>query len=264
MNQPSGATIDLSYRETGLRRAAALGLRRLGCALADARSSGHLATKPAMAFGLLAILVLGLTLYWRQIEKRKEPQLGKQQPTPASVASPSPQPAASPTQNQRRAPKGARRPATDEPPLFVQQKKTGQPKPEETIPQIDVGPDVAPRNPKRKTQGAKLAEVRKTYVAPFGAEPPAQRFRDLLTAILRSDQRLTIVANRDEADAVINGRLTTGRGDAVSITVRLVNVKGDVIWPAGGPITGRRYEGAAAVANQVVKDLLADIQKAKR
>ncbi|MGH9753227.1 MAG: hypothetical protein ACREA2_10630, partial [Blastocatellia bacterium] len=264
--ETAGATIDLSYRETRLRRAASLGLRRFACALTDAWRANRLAVKPALAFSLLAIfVVLGLTLYWRAIEKRKESEWVKQPPTPAHVAPPSPQPTASPAQNKRRDPGGVRRPVTDGTPLIVQENKPSQPKPEEIIPPIEIGVNTSLRNPKPRAEGAKLAAVKKVHVDPLGAEPLAQRFRDLLMAGLRSGRRLTIVANRDEADAVIKGKLTAGRGDRISVTVRLININGDVIWPVKGPIAGRHYEGAAViVANQVAQDLLADVQKAKR
>jgi hypothetical protein len=264
-DEAPGAMIDLAYRETRLNRAAALGLRRFACALADSWGANRLAMKPALAFGLLAIFVLGLMLYWRSKELQV---VKKQSPAPAVVTAPSPQPTASPEQNRRRetnAPGGPRRPATDEPPLIVQEDKSGQPRPEEMIPQIEIGPDPAPRNPKPRTEGAKLAAVNKIYVDPFGDEPIAQQFRDLLIRSLRANPRLTVTANRNEADAALKGKLSTRNGDQVSITVRLVNIKGKVIWPVNGSITGKSYQGAAdIVADRVVKDLLADIQQAER
>jgi hypothetical protein len=309
-DQSSGATIDLSYRETRLRRAAALLLRRVACALADAWRASGFAMKPSLAFGLLAIFALLVMLNWRAGEGWKRFQTVRQQtPTPAIVAPASPQSPVAPTQNKRRetnAPGGARKPASDEPPLIVQEDKPGQPRPEErdlqTVRQqtptpavpaepppspplpgetvtpsppspahtvtpsppaqarLDVVPDPAPRNPKTNTEGARVAAVKKVYVDPFGDEPAAQQFRDLLIARLRSDSRLTIVANRDEADAALKVKLITVRGDQVLILVRLINIRGDGVWPHIDPIPGKLYQGATAiVAKQVAQDILADI-----
>ncbi len=194
----------------------------------------------------------------------------QQPPTPEVVVSPSPKPTASPTHNQKRemnAPRRTERTAPDAPPLMVRQKRPGQsppPKPEETNPQIETSPGEI-RSPKTGADGASLAAVKKVNVDPFGDEPLAQQFRDLLIASLRANPRLTITEDRNEADAALKGKLTTRRRDQVSLTVRLVNIKGAVLWPAKGPITGRRYQGSAAmVADQIVKDLLVDIQKAER
>ena len=261
--------IDLSYRETRLSRAAALRLRRFTHARAYFWSANRRAMKPAMAFALLVIIALGLLIYRRANESGKETQRARrQQPPPAIVASPSPTATASPVHDKTRelkAPRGVERTAPDEAPLFVKEDKPDQPKPDEIAPPIVTGSEPNPRNPKPRTQGASLAAVKKVYVDPLGDGTLAQQFRDLLITSLRANPRLIISEDRNEADATLKGKLTTRRGIQVSLNARLVNIKGVVIWPVKGPNAGKQYKGVAGiVADQVVKDLLADIQKAER
>ncbi len=271
LNQSSVTTVDLSYRETRLSRAAALHLRQLAYAATNSWHQRSCALKPALAFALLAIFALGLMLYWRANERQKKPEVVVQQPpAPAVVTTPSPQETISPSRNQPREVNIQRRkerPALDAPPLIVQKDRPGQlqpTKPEETNPQIETGPGET-RNPNTRADGVSLSAVKSIHVDLFGDEPLAKQFRDLLMENLRNSPRLTITANRDEADAVLKGKLRTMRGDRISLTVRLVNIQGAVLWPARGPITGKQYQGPAAiVANLITRDLLDDVRRAER
>jgi hypothetical protein len=86
-----------------------------------------------------------------------------------------------------------------------------------------------------------------------------------LTSALRANRRFTLTANRDEADAVLKGKITTTRTEQVSATVRLVNAKGAVLWPMNGPVIGKQYQGpVATVTSQIARDLLSDMDKAER
>jgi hypothetical protein len=58
---------------------------------------------------------------------------------------------------------------------------------------------------------------------------------------------------------------TTERKHEAFATVRLVNTDGDVIWSTTQESTGAKFRGASAdVAEKVAKQLLSDIEKAKR
>ena len=82
---------------------------------------------------------------------------------------------------------------------------------------------------------------------------------------LRANRRFSLTVNRDDADAVLKGRITTARPEQVSATVRLVNAKGEVLWPIKGPVTGKQYQGSVVtIAGQIARDLLADMDKAER
>ncbi|HEX2490218.1 MAG TPA: hypothetical protein VHR27_12465, partial [Blastocatellia bacterium] len=68
--ETAGETIDLSYRETRLSRAAALYVRRLVFAAGNLwRNPGSLAWRPMLAFAALVVIVLGLMFFWRGGER---------------------------------------------------------------------------------------------------------------------------------------------------------------------------------------------------
>jgi hypothetical protein len=261
--ETAGATIDLSYRETRLSRAVALYLRRIGFVAGDLwRRPRSAAWKPTLAFAALMIIALGLIFYWSGRERERQESVVENNPPQKteSPAPPSPSPSISPTPGG-----GKKRPAAaprthSAPPLFVLR----EPKPNEPETQPEVGPyDV--RSEKLALDGASLVAVKKVYVDPFGDDPIGKQFRDQLTAALRANRRFSLTANRDDADAVLKGRITTARPEQVSATVRLVNAKGEVLWPPKGPITGKQYQGPVAIiTGQIARDLLADMEKAER
>jgi len=263
--ETAGATIDLSYRETRLSRAAALYLRRIVFVAGDLwRRPRSAAWKPAPVFAALIIIALGLIFFWSGSEReRQESTAENNQPQRTeSPAPPSPSPSISPAPGggkKRPAPAPRRRSA---PPVVAQQK----PQPNEPETQPEVGPEDLIRNVERLAlDGATLIAVKKVYVDPFGDDPIGKQFRDQLTAALRANRRFSLTANRDEADAVLKGRITTARPEQVSATVRLVNAKGDVVWPVKGPVAGKQYQGPVAIiTGQITRDLLADMDKAER
>lgn len=269
----AGATIDLSYRETRLSRAAALHLRRLSFAAGNLwRQPGGASWRPALAFAALMIIALGLMLYWRGQERtqRKEVVITTESPQKTGApAPPSPAPAVSPTRpedqelKKRTAPAPQTRPSDS---LAQSTPPSRAPQPNDPELRQDTGLDVdGIRSETLTFDGVALLAVKKVHVDPFGSDALSQQFRDQLAAALRTNRRLTVTANRDDADAVLKGKMTTTRAEQVSATVRLVNADGKVIWPVKGSVIGKQYQGAiATVASQIVKDLLADIEKAER
>jgi hypothetical protein len=262
-DETAGATIDLSYRETRLSRAAALYLRRIGFVAGDLwRRPRSAAWKLAPAFAALIIIALGLIFYWsgRERERQESVVESNHRQKTESPAPPSPSPSISPTPGG-----GKKRPAPaprthSAPPLLVFR----EPKPNEPETQPEVGPyDV--RSEKLALDSATLISVKKVYVDPFGDGSIGMQFRDQLTAALRANRRFSLTANRDDADAVLKGRIITARPEQVSATVRLVNAKGEVLWPPKGPVTGKQYQGPVAIiTGQIARDLLADMEKAER
>ena len=241
--ETAGATIDISYRETRLSRAVALYLRRLGFMAGDLLHKPDGAVlKPAMSFAALLIIALGLIFYWRGHEREKivdnNPPRTIQSPAP-----PSPAPSTSPEHRggkKRPAPAPRRRP--DDSAILL-----------------------AMRSERLALDGASLLAVKKVHVDPFGDDSLGKQFRDQLTSALRANRRFTLTVNRDEADAVLKGKITTTRPEQVSATVRLVNAKGELLWPIKGPGAGKQYQGSVAtIAGQIARDLLADMDKAER
>jgi hypothetical protein len=264
--ETSGATIDLSYRETRLGRAAALYLRRLGFAAGDLwHEPRSAAWKPALTFAALMIVALGLIFYWRGREGAPRNQIVNNPPprTTETPAPPPPTPGASPApRNEKRRPAPAPRRRPGDSSVFA--KREPQPNERETQPETGVV-DSAPRGERLALDGASLLAVKKVHVDPFGDDSIGKQFRDQLTSALRANRRFTLTVNRDEADAVLKGKITTTRPEQVSATVRLVNAKGVVLWPINGPGAGKQYQGpVATVTSQIARDLLADMDKAER
>ncbi|HKQ77296.1 MAG TPA: hypothetical protein VJ810_26595 [Blastocatellia bacterium] len=262
-----GATIDLTYRETRLSRAVMLYVRRLSFAAADLwRNPGSVARRPALVFATFLIIALGLILYWRG-QKSAEQRLVERKEAPKVIESPAPPshaPGETPPRRDMRRPHA---PAPQSSPLVVQQR----PKPNEPDPQPEISMNETSRSGgslppvSLAPDGKALLAVKKAHVESFGADTHSQQLRDQLTAALRTNRRLTLTANRDDADAVFKAKVTPTRAEQVSARVRLVNARGQVVWPVDGPILGKQYQGPiATVANQIARDLLADMDKADR
>jgi Lipopolysaccharide-assembly len=238
----AGAKIDISYRETRLSRAAALYLRRLGSIAGDLLPKTETAAwKPALAFAALIIIALGLIFYWRGNEKPKD-FVEKNRPRMIESPAPlTPSPDASPTHRDEK-----RHPAP-----------VPQTRPDDS--------DLAMRSNNPPLDGASLLAIKKVHVDPFGDDPIGKQFRDQLNVALRANRRFSLTTNRDDADAVLKGKITTTRPEQVSATVRLVNAKGEVVWPAKGSGAGKQYQGAiSTITGQIARDLLADMDKAER
>jgi len=111
---------------------------------------------------------------------------------------------------------------------------------------------------------SRMLAIKKVHVDPFVDDSVGKQFRDQLTAALRANRRFSLTTNRDEADAVLKGRMTATRPEQASATIRLVNARGEVVWPIKGPVSGKHYQGSiATIAGQIARDLLADIDKAE-
>jgi hypothetical protein len=124
-----------------------------------------------------------------------------------------------------------------------------------------------------------LSKVRKVFVDVSGDQDLSEQTTRMLAAGLRESQRLTATESRDEADAAfkikVSARVPLAKSPAdkrarntdaatrlITISVRLVNEDGDVIWPAKGKATESRYTGTLKeVADRITKDLLKDVLK---
>ena len=108
-----------------------------------------------------------------------------------------------------------------------------------------------------------LSAVRKVYIETIGDERLSQSVRQMLGERLRDSNRINLVPNRDEADALLKVtivKMTATELETANVAVELINARGDVIWP--NPKSGREYRGnPATVSATIVKDLLVAIQK---
>jgi hypothetical protein len=242
-------TIDLSYRETQLSRAATLYLRRLGFIAGDLlHKPGTAAWKPALSFAAILIIALGLIYYWQSPQKEEITVDNNQ---PRSIESPAPNDSPAQRDDKRRPTPAPRRRQDDSPRLIAR----NDPPPTDIVRSAET----------LAIDGASLLAIKKVHVDPFGDDPIGKQFRDQLTAALRMNRRFSLTTNRDEADAVLKGRITATRPEQISATVRLVNARGEVAWPVEGPVTGKQYQGhIAVITSQIARDLMADMDKTER
>jgi hypothetical protein len=268
----TGATINLSYRETRSLSALALFLRRIGYVAGEFSNRRIIFQwKPALAVAALLLVTLGFMVYWFGPRRSQNQQTARGTPpsqkTPQKIT-PSPATAAPPTGSDKREKRERPRPAppdtapTPESPDFANT-PSDRPQRNEQEPNPDVSGDRSGSN--NAFDAVALLAVKKAYVDPFGDDPTGRQFRDQLIAALRANRRFVIINDRNDADAVLKGRLSVIRGEQLSLTVRLVNANGQVIWPVKGSGAGKTYQGTvASVAGQIARDLLADIDRAER
>lgn len=124
-----------------------------------------------------------------------------------------------------------------------------------------------------------LSKVRKVFIEVTGERGLIEPTARLIAAGLRDGQRLAPTDTKDEADAAIkikvSGRAQTSASQSeratrdadaekrmVTISVRLVNEDGEVIWPANGKRRAGIYDGAVSdAAKRIVADLLKDVRQ---
>jgi hypothetical protein len=103
--------------------------------------------------------------------------------------------------------------------------------------------------------------VKRVYVESIGDDPLGRDVRQAVIEKLLIAGRFIVTEIADDADTAVSGsarHLARGEEGTGQITVELVNVSGDAIWPA------RKYRGTAEqVATQFTKDLLEAVQRQK-
>ncbi|MDQ3649799.1 MAG: hypothetical protein M3458_05860 [Acidobacteriota bacterium] len=114
-----------------------------------------------------------------------------------------------------------------------------------------------------------LRAVRKIYIEFVGNESLNDVIRGILIDRLRADGRLMLASSRDDADALLKVSTEQSRRSNnvdlnwASVSVRLVNAAGGVMWPARLNNSRSSYTGAPVrVATKIVRDLLAEVRKA--
>ena len=115
---------------------------------------------------------------------------------------------------------------------------------------------------------ATLLTARKIYLDVTGERLPSRSVREALTGGLQAGGEFAVAQNPDEADAVFRisvrresaGAAAAGaRAEKVAIVARLVNAKGDVIWPSA-----RADWRAAGEAKGLVERMVRAVLGAKR
>jgi hypothetical protein len=281
--ETAGGEVELIYRERNPLKALALLSRQISHRLNDgAEGSGPLAfpgLRPALLLLLFVAGVASIVWYaWRSSRVVPTPVTIQQTPNVSPPGKAPPTPLAdreahlpSSPGSPSKPPRAVAKPSPQSPrdaPLrreeIVRQPPTDQP-----------GNQAVDSEPTRRLEGASnrvtLVEVRKVYVEVNGAEPLAGNVRRSVMQQLRAS-RFIVIDTRDDADAVL--KVTVQQADAnnasssaatglnrVLVFARLVNARGEVLWPVRHT-RGARFQGdIIQVAAQLVDNLLRDVQR---
>ncbi len=258
MGQVVESIVDVACKETNPFRAAALFFRQK---MASASGLTRMpALKPALAFGVVILIIAGLLFYLRTNDAGKEsraqdqpaPEIREDQPQQAhndESTNPSPdQP-----DDKKPAPDGKEKERT----LIAQNQK---PTEEDPLTGTTRGP--------RTATGASLTEVKRICIETTGDGTLSARLKSLLTLLMDTDSRLSVTENRDEADALLKVFVKSESAESpqkISATVRLINATGFVIWPAIKEGSGSVFAGSSEeVADAIINRLSEDIRKSKK
>jgi len=248
--QTTGASVEIVYRETNPWRAVTLFQRRLK--LRDSREFFSLLLKPALALAIIALCVIGLVKYLQSrnqkvnqplvVERKQGPPVNERQPQPSPPALRSPASSQTP-----------RRPKHTLPPKPELARKTDTAPPEDNVEDVT-------RRMSAEPADVTLDSVKKVYIDPLGTGRFAQRVRARLIEDLRKSERLVVAGTREQADAVLKGKV-----ERQQFTALLVNRPGKELWKARLESSARKPEEvAAALSAQVVRDLLDKINQAEQ
>jgi hypothetical protein len=136
---------------------------------------------------------------------------------------------------------------------------------------------------------AALLKVKRIYVDSFGDDVVSRDLQSTIVSSLVATKRFKVTENRDRADATLKGVAlektsqelhSYGEGTAVGqaavsdssthtetlnearVSIRLVDLDGDVIWTTTQESKGAKYKSASAdVADKCVKQLLRDVER---
>lgn len=269
-----GVTVSVSYQETGAVGPIASLARRFCALLPEGVGLKPLGgvSRLHLAFGsvLIMICVAGLLLYYfsRSTPPGAPPTAeenliarhdGRDGMTPPSPSPPQARPETPAPRSAPHAGNVARRSRRGQ----VTAPTPGTPRPQPTPPH-PAGESETTRGRDRRPPSKDLLAVRRIYVDPLGGGALSEPVREALIRGLLSTGRFVVVESRGEAEAVFEGSVTRAAegGENRSVTLRLVNVRGDVIWipPARG--RGTTYSGHQSdITGRVIRDLLAEIRR---
>jgi hypothetical protein len=221
----SRCRLTVMYAETRWPRAARLSLTRLRRRLAARASDARRISSFKLATGLLALLAaLSLPAFFL---------LRAGRPTERAMQEDASRPAAAPAIAEP-----AAAPPTSAPPAPNVNVEAQSAPTRNTIP----APSARPR--------MSLAKVRRVYVG-AGEGEYLQRLRAAVIAQLRASGRFTVVARRQEADAVLLSELTRGAG----VRVQLLDRDGKALWFTTQPASGEGVEDVSEAAAGIVGKL---------
>lgn len=278
------AFVDVGYEETAPFKAAGLAFRQIGFRFSEllqgAKGRPAAVFKPALTLALLAVFAAGVTLYLKSKRPPEPPSAVLKRPEQGKEAAKRvPKPSA-PAQNVAPLPLAEQtvtRPATPRPAVSP---RAGQ---ETDLPPADERIALKPRSGERLaterpaaseteetralrpgTRAARLHDVRRIYVEAVGEEPSRHRLSKALGNGLQASNVVSIVQNREDADAVLKIKVERDKGTPAGAAVfrgQLINANGDIIWPTARTDSGGQYRGSPEEASRkAVADLLREIR----
>jgi hypothetical protein len=120
------------------------------------------------------------------------------------------------------------------------------------------------RSPVPVPASKQLLAVKNVYVDPLVMESAADGVRRALVVKLGASGRFVVVVDRENADAVFKGSVRRRRKARgwVSVSLRLVNAQGLVVWSGEAQgHDGTHSGGRTDVAAELINELLAEIKK---
>ena len=259
------AEVAVSFQETSALKRALSGTRSFLGSFAVIEWPGL--WKPAAAFAVLALLIVGA---WMALRNRTKPaEVVIAQPTPAtSSPTPSRIPEKPETARNEKPPADNKTKPAIVPPVIA-------PQPDETQVArtlVTSGADV--ESSESETRGGlspelkskALSEVRRAYLQLGGASSGV--FRSELESAFRKGSGLQL-SGSETADAALKISIRPASADVkdtrVLVTVRAVSADGKAIWPVTRRPASWRYVGQPRyVAERIVADLTRDIEGSKR
>ncbi|MDQ3011057.1 MAG: hypothetical protein M3X11_10205 [Acidobacteriota bacterium] len=228
-------------------------VRAISLAVKPARSTSAWAfggwLKPAIAFAALAIVAAGLVYVLIGRQTSKQPIITQSSPTPAPTASPllaeqSPTPAPTPV-------------AT---PLPATERVLAVNLPADPLSKLEN----LTRGQREEEAVTSLLAAKKLYVEGKGAPALAEPFAEAIKQRLQAGGNFNFTGDSTEAEIALK-LIVESKGQRLRVTARIVNVKGEVLWPLTPGIRARRYDGVSEeVIAELSRELLRDIQQLKQ
>ena len=235
-NGAGGGHVEVAYRE-------AFSLGALGRRLAAPGRAWTLA-KPALAFGLLAVVAAGAYTLWSR--SASPPPAAPVADAPRAAEPTAPTPVAPEKAPDEVAGAGSASPGRHG---SASPGRHGSASPGRSRDAEDATRPNVTRGQDDEWTAVQLRDVKSIYVDPLGESAEAAGVREALVDALRQSGRFAPAADRDAADAVMKGSVTTGTGGA-RVALRLVNADGEVIWSGGAKTASQAVTALVDAAKQ--------------
>ncbi|MEW6735596.1 MAG: hypothetical protein AB1489_30170 [Acidobacteriota bacterium] len=258
-------SVYISYSETNFIKALSLLFQRFG-SLIKYRSD-FLFQRLILVLAIMVVLVLGITLYLqlskpelKQSQKENQDRLLHSPATSKEIKSPT---AVSPSDSRlmdNRENKQIKSPVANYKDLPSNQRKF-----EDRTRREVTSEEIASANERGIiSNGVSLKEVKTVYIEMSEESPLSQQLHTKLIDTVQASERWTI-ANTHQSDAhliISINRIYSSGKSRISITAKLVNARGDLLWPLKLPGRRSNYIGSIeAVVSSLVRDILTDIDR---